>query len=97
MSPRAAAKPKDDPLAGLELTPCTGCQKRILWVVINDKPVPLDVVPAVYRVFPPRAGHPEVAERAGQRATDSYIGPFYFVGHHATCPKVGDFSRRSKP
>lgn len=82
---------------GLELVPCAGCGKAIAWVVIDEKRVPLDPVPAVYRIFPPSRQAPKpFAERAGQRVTETYLGPLYFVTHFATCPKAAEFSGRGR-
>lgn len=78
---RAAAAA--EPTPRFARRPCKGCGKMVVWAIGPNGPVPLDPVPAVYTV--------EVvdgvvrARRAGAA----------MVGHHVTCPRREQFSRKA--
>lgn len=71
--------------AELERTPCKGCGKPIVWVVLADGTrVPLDPVPAIYIPTSLRGDGQRLAVRCREA----------MVNHFVTCPQREAFTRR---
>lgn len=65
---------------------CTGptCSRKIVWGTLEDgRKIPLDPRPAVYQIV----GYQPNGDPILQRSRTA------LVGHHATCPDVGRFSK----
>lgn len=76
----------------MKTVPCKGCGRPIVWARMDGKPIPLDPRPAVYAVVGD-GGEGTTCER--DRPGENVMGQplAHMVGHHATCPNVGDFKK----
>jgi len=96
MQDEAGSKPESDPPNLGDIVACRGCGKPIRFIKYNDKPHPVDAMPARGFVWTEgkieratATGHPLSCQASHWTLSKTYIS------HFATCPKADEFRSRS--